>query len=81
MLVPCPHTSRQYYYYVVLHGLPFLDLHYFTTRHRYRAITIMLGHPEFPVNPKISENLKVIVSLVRTAELEAVGARTKLISL
>jgi hypothetical protein len=43
--------------------------------------TCVLGHPEFPVNPKISENLKVIVSLVRTAELEAVGARTKLICL
>jgi hypothetical protein len=46
-----------------------------------------LGHPEFPVNPKISENLKVVsstcmkVSLDRTTALEAVGARTKLICL
>ena len=38
------------------------------------------GHPEFPVNPKISENLKVlavVVSLDRTIELDAVGARTE----
>jgi hypothetical protein len=38
------------------------------------------GHPEFPVNPKISENLKVlavVMSLERTTELDAVGARTE----
>jgi hypothetical protein len=39
-----------------------------------------LGHPEFPVNPKISENLKVlavVVSLERTKELDTVGAHTE----
>jgi hypothetical protein len=40
----------------------------------------VLGHPEFPVNPKILENLKVlavVVSIDRTTELDAGGARTE----